>query len=116
MIYSIADMNVKKVFGSNLRTYRKKAGVSLEKMAELLDISAKHLGAIETGKSFVSAELLESISETLGVSVSALFYSAEEKSLDESTVGTIDKIIATELEKISSSIRVQIHQLTGKNS
>lgn len=48
------------------------------------------------GKSFVSAELLERISQVLRVSPSSLFYSPEENSLDESRLSQIDRIIEEE--------------------
>lgn len=90
------DMNIKKVFGHNLYTYRKKAKISQEELSEELDISQKHVSDLEMGKSFVSAELLERISQVLRVSPSSLFYSPEENSLDESRLSQIDRIIEEE--------------------
>ena len=103
-------MDVKRIFGTNLQECRKKANLSQEQLAELVGITQKHLSSLETGKAFVSAELLERISQELNASVSALFYTPEEKSLDESTLSNIDHIIGKELEKASISIRTQIHK------
>ncbi|MEE1182454.1 MAG: helix-turn-helix transcriptional regulator [Treponema sp.] len=52
-------INVKKIFGENVRNYRRKQNLTQEKLAELIDVSPKHLGVIERGDAFVSAELLE---------------------------------------------------------
>jgi len=78
-LYVCPVMTIKGVFGKNLRYYRKLKRLSQEELSEKVDITAKHLSAIETGSSFVSAELLESLMRTLEVSASALFYSPEEK-------------------------------------
>ena len=92
-------MNIKAIFGNNLHIYRKQAGLSQEKFAEYLDISTKHLSNMETGKAFVSAELLEKISEILHVSAAALFYTPQEKSADESDWSKIEAILSEEIEK-----------------
>lgn len=91
-----------------MHTYRKLAGLSQEALAERLEISIKHLSTLETGKGFASAELLEKISASLNVSVSALFYSPEEHSLDESRLSQIDRIIAEEAEKAVRAAKLRI--------
>ena len=58
-----------------------------------------------------SAELLEKISEVLHVSPSSLFYSPEEKSLDESDWSKIEEIITEEAEKTVVSAKVRISEL-----
>ena len=101
-------MDVKSLLGNNLHTYRKLAGLSQEALAERLEISIKHLSTLETGKGFASAELLEKISAALNVSVSALFYSPEEHSLDESRLSQIDRIITEEAEKAVRAAKLRI--------
>ena len=103
-------MNIKQLFGNNLHEYRKDKGLSQEELAEKLEISIKHLSTLETGKGFVSAELLEKISETLEVSPSALFYSSQEKSSDKSDLTIIDNIMEEELKKTYHSIKDRIHK------
>jgi transcriptional regulator with XRE-family HTH domain len=101
-------MGIKAIFGANLKHYRKRKCLSQEQLAELVDITPKHLSTIETGTTFVSAELLERITATLHVSASALFYTAKENRTDESLFGKIDEIIEKELLKTSESIKIQI--------
>jgi len=86
-------MNIKGIFGENLRTVRKKKGLTQEQFAEVLGTSLNHIANMERGEKFVSAELLETICETLKVSPSALFYSPELVSIDNSVLSKIDKII-----------------------
>ena len=104
-------MNIKQIFGNNLHEYRKNKNLSQEQLAEKLEISVKHLSTLETGKSFVSAELLEKISKILSVSPSALFYSPEEKSIDESDFSIIDHIIEEEFQKATLSAKNRIHSI-----
>lgn len=103
-------MNIKQLFGNNLHEYRKNKKMSQEQLAEKLGISVKHLSTLETGKGFVSAELLEKISEILEVSPAALFYSATEKSSDESDISIIDNIIEEELKNAVISSKRRIHK------
>jgi len=84
---------IKKVFGANLKGYRKKRQLSQEQLAERLNITAKHLSTIETGATFVSAKLLEEISKQLLVSVSALFFSSDDVSTDDNLLNKIDQIL-----------------------
>lgn len=107
-------MGIKKIFGNNLHSYRKKKGFSQEKLSEALNISTKHLSDLETGKSFVSAELLENISQVLQIPPSALFYTPEEKMIDETDWSKIEEIIIQEAEKAIKTTKIRISEL--KNS
>lgn len=113
-IITIQFMKIKTLFGSNLQAYRKLRNLSQEELAEKLSISAKHLSTLETGKVFVSAELLEKISATLNVSISALFYSPEDKSIDDSDLSYINIIIEEELMKAAIAMKKRIYELKNK--
>lgn len=105
------EMNLKQIFGTNLHNYRKQNNLSQEQFAERLDISVKHLSTMETGKVFASADMIEKISKELGVSVSALFYSPEEKSIDESDFSKIDAILEEESKKAVITIKNKIRKI-----
>ncbi|MBQ0050604.1 MAG: helix-turn-helix transcriptional regulator [Treponema sp.] len=66
-------MDVKRLFGENLRKFRKEKGLSQEQLAEKTGVSAKHIGALETGISFVSSDLLEKFAELFDIPVSNFF-------------------------------------------
>lgn len=104
-------MNIKTIFGRNIRYYRRKASISQEKFSEIIDISPKHLSCIENGSAFVSAENLEKIAKALKVSVSALFYSSEDISFDESLLTQIDNILEEETQTFLSSIKNKLRTL-----
>jgi len=105
---------IKAVFGANIKYYRKKQRLSQEQLAEKLGITPKHLSTIETGATFVSAELLEKFTRQLLVSASALFYTVDEKSNDDSLLGKIDQIIDKECEKTSNSLKMQIRFVSSQ--
>lgn len=104
-------MSLKQIFGNNLHSYRKLRGLSQEQLSERLDISVKHLSTMETGKVFASAELIEKIAIELAVSISALFYTPDEKSMDGSDLAKIDTILEEETIKAVNVIRKRIRVL-----
>ena len=95
--------------GQYIANKRKAHSLTQEQLAEKLEISVKHLSNIETGKVFASAELIETIALVLDVSVSALFYSPEEKSFDDSDISRIEKIIEEESQKAVLAMKDRLH-------
>lgn len=104
-------MGLKQIFGNNLHSYRKLRGLSQEQLSEKLDISVKHLSTMETGKVFASAELIEKISTELNVSISALFYTPNEKSFDETDLAKITIILEEETAKALNLIKERISKV-----
>ena len=66
-------IDIPKLFGENLRRLRKKRNLTQTQLAEMLDVTQKHLSVIETGTQFVSAPLIAKISAALEVEPSELF-------------------------------------------
>ena len=106
---------IKKVFGANVKFYRKKRRLSQEQLAEKLKITAKHLSTIETGATFVSAKLLEEITIQLLVSASALFYSTDDVATDDSVFNKIDQIMNKHCLIIGEEIKQEIMSLRKKD-
>ncbi len=104
-------MSLKQIFGTNLHSYRKLRDLSQEQLAEKLNISVKHLSTMETGKVFASAELIEKLSTVLNVSISALFYTPDEKSFDDTDISKIDTILDKEVYKALNTIKEKIRKL-----
>ncbi len=103
--FIIFKMNVKEIFGTNLRNFRKKHKYTQEKLAELVEITPQHLGVIERGDAFVSAELLEKFSKTLDVPLSTFFYSETENSGSDSFLKKVDTAIEKELSAVAARIK-----------
>ncbi|MDR0908745.1 MAG: helix-turn-helix domain-containing protein [Spirochaetaceae bacterium] len=104
-------MEIKEVFGRNVRFYRKNRQLSQERLAEILGITNNHLSNIETGNCFVSGELLEKLSASLGVSASALFYNAKPEAGDANLPTKIDEIIDEEVTRAVTAIKTRIRQV-----
>lgn len=109
----IKKMRIKTVLGANIRYYRKKRKFSQEELSEKAGISARHLSFIENGAAFVSAELLEKLSEILRVSASALFYDNKEASWDDTYLTSIDRLIEAEMVNAVEAIKLQLRYLSG---
>ena len=102
-------MNVKSIFGKNLKLYRKAKHLSQEQLSEKVNISAKHLSSIERGMAFVSADLLEKLAASVEVPVFYFFVNEKEFFYNDVMLNTIDRIIEKNLiqtiEEIKSDIR-----------
>ena len=62
--------------GDNIRNYREQRGFTQEKLAELSNISDKHLSKIERGKINIKIDTLVNIANALGTSVDKLLLDA----------------------------------------
>ena len=103
-------MDVKSYFGENLKFYRKEKKLSQEELSEKVDISVKHLSAIERGLTFVSAELLEKLSMALEIPVSYFFVKEKEIFYNEIMLSPIDRIIEKCLIKTIEEIKKEIRK------
>ena len=70
-------MDIRKIFGSNVKKYRLKKGYTQEKLAELAEISDKVISPIETGRSFIKLEDMPKLCEVLEVEPFQLFLTNE---------------------------------------
>jgi transcriptional regulator with XRE-family HTH domain len=55
--------------GGAIRTHRKSAGLTQEKLAELVDLNPKYVGEVERGEKIISIEALLRIARTLKIPV-----------------------------------------------
>ncbi|MDO4506297.1 MAG: helix-turn-helix transcriptional regulator [Spirochaetales bacterium] len=101
-------MNSKEIFGENMKHFRKLNNLTQEQLSEKLNITPQHLSRIENGKSFVTAELLDSLCIIFNVSPATFFYTAQEFSGDDSLFAKIDSIIDKEIEKFGSEVKQKI--------
>lgn len=101
-------MNVKDIFGENLKHFRKLKRITQEELSERLGITPNHLSRIENGKSFVTAEVLDALCVIFNVSPATFFYTPQEFTGDDSLFARIDSVIDTELEKLSIHLKERI--------
>jgi transcriptional regulator with XRE-family HTH domain len=64
---------VRKNLGGNIRSFRNKAGLTQEKLAEKADLHPVYISQVESGSKAVSVEALWKISKALRVPMSHLF-------------------------------------------
>lgn len=72
-------MDYLRIFGKNVKKYRELHQLSQEEFAYLLAINFSNISRIESGKQFVTADILQAISNILGVTASKLFESDVEE-------------------------------------
>jgi len=103
-------MELKQLFGLNLKRYRKEMRLSQEELSEKVDISVKHLSKIERGLTFISADLLEKISVNLGISVARLFCAENENIYDDNVLKKFDRITEKHLIRAMEGIKGEIRK------
>jgi len=67
------EPNIREIFASKLREYRRKCGFTQEILAETVGISTHYLAMLETGRNFVTSDTLERLAAALGIPVFELF-------------------------------------------
>jgi transcriptional regulator with XRE-family HTH domain len=86
-------MTIRKLIGSRIQQLRKKARMTQEEVAELSNITAKHLGSIEGGKENPTIETLLGIANALNVDLRELLnYERRELSRKEMSARIINAI------------------------
>ena len=103
-------MDVKGIFGENLKHLRKLNKITQEELSEKLEITPSHLSRIENGKSFVTAELLDALCIIFDISPATFFYTPREFSGDDSLFTKIDKVIDEELVKLRMQLKEKIRK------
>lgn len=61
-----------KALGEAIRTFRKKANLTQERLAERADLNYKYLGEVERGEKTISVEALARIAQALSVRLAKL--------------------------------------------
>ncbi len=73
-------MDIVKVFGSNLRRYRKELGVSQEKFAELCGLHRTYISDIERFRRSIALDNIQKIADALGIETYKLFLEEDKQS------------------------------------
>jgi transcriptional regulator with XRE-family HTH domain len=98
-------MNVKGVFGKNLKYYRKEKKLSQEQLSENVDITVKHLSEIERGIVFASAGLIDKLSKNLDIPIFAFFLTDNTIYYDNIMLARIEKEIIQNIENTMINIK-----------
>lgn len=68
----MAEGDLQKKVGRNIRSYRQKRGLSQEAFAEVLGIHRTYMGGLERGERNLTLRSLDRIAEQMGVEVEEL--------------------------------------------
>lgn len=102
-------MGIRQIFIQNLKYYRKQAGLTQEKLAEIIEMSTSYIGDMEARERFPSAETIDKIAEALNIPVSTLF---NERGSPQATQNTFVKIYGNSLqEELSKRILKDIEEV-----
>ena len=94
-------------FIENLRFWRKKRGISQQKLSEMVNISPNYLNAIENGKNFPSPEVIQHISDILELMPYQLFLEQPE---EDAPGGTIISDLVMIKQRFAKDINELIHK------
>lgn len=72
-MYVVLITNNDIALGKRIRKFRKRSGLTQEKLAEKVNVSVTHIGLVETGKRRVSLKTLYKIANALGVKIKDIF-------------------------------------------
>ena len=99
-------MDLRIIFGENIKFYRKQRGLSQQQFSEQCKIVPNYVSEIENGKKFPSSELIEKIASVLVVEPYVLF-------MDSNTVSdvTLTSIIQKQNNDFSDALQKSIHEL-----
>ena len=98
-------MDVKGVFGANLKYYRKEKKLTQEQLSEKVEITVKHLSEIERGIVFASAGLIEKLSGNLDIPVFAFFLTDNSIYYENIMLDRIEKEIIQNVEYTMNRIK-----------
>lgn len=103
-------MNDKELMGQKIKTLRSSKQLTQEKFAELIDLSVRQMGKIETGKCYPSLETLKKIAGLFDLTLDVLLdtdYYDEPEVLRAKIHDKVDKINETQLRllyRVASSL------------
>ena len=84
--------------------------ISQEQLSEKVNISVMHLSKIERGLTFVSADLLEKLSDNLEITAANLFCKPDEKIFSDDVIKKFDRITEKHLIQAMEGIKGEIRQ------
>jgi len=98
-------MNVKGIFGKNLKYYRKEKKLSQDQLSENVEITVKHLSEIERGIVFASAGLIDKLAENLNIPIFAFFLTDKSIYYDNLMLARIERAIIQNIEYTMDNIK-----------
>jgi transcriptional regulator with XRE-family HTH domain len=105
-------MVLQQIFMSNLKKYRKQAGFTQEKLAELCETDPCYIGQMETGRRCPSIAYVEKIAAALNIAPFWLFYDPSDPSVIREQLLAMHKDAFTQalIDDVTGRIRTMTDQ------
>ena len=75
-------MDIKKTFGEKIKRLRKSKNLTQEQLGEILGVSSKSISRWENGKNLPDYSILNSLCNTLGISINEFYYGQKMTDMD----------------------------------
>uniref|UniRef100_I2PZ27 Putative transcriptional regulator n=1 Tax=Desulfovibrio sp. U5L TaxID=596152 RepID=I2PZ27_9BACT len=99
--------NLHEILGKRIQSFRKKKGLTQLQLAEMANLSLKHLGEIERGRGNPTLESLYNLCNSLDITLKNLFdLEMEELSADDIEKRTLDILQSLSKSKKSKMLRI----------
>jgi transcriptional regulator with XRE-family HTH domain len=89
--------SIREVLAANLKEYRRRSGLSQDKLAEQADISCQYLATVETCRKFPTPEVLERLAAALNIETHLLF---EVPSTPEDALERLHRSVVTDIKQV----------------
>ena len=109
-------VNIREILALNLKEYRRKNGLTQEKLAEKAGISANYLSMVEISRKFPTPEMLDRLAQALNIQTFRLFDPAAtpDGALLHLEQAIIENIEAVVRKTVKQDILSEINQTVGK--
>ena len=109
-------VSIREILALNLKEYRRKSGLTQEKLAEKAGISANYLSMIEISRKFPTPEMLDRLAQTLNIQTFQLFDPSTTPEgallhLEQTIVENIEKVVRT---TIKQDILSEVNKTVGE--
>ena len=99
--------SIKAIIGANIKREREKAGLTQNKLSEMIGLEAKSLSAVECGTSGISIAALIKICNVLSISSDRLLFGATEKNDVHELTARLEQLSQKQLE-IAADILIKV--------
>lgn len=106
--------HLQKLFIENLRFFRTSKGVSQLQFSEMVKVTPNYMNAIENGKNFPSADLLQRIIDALGIQAYQLFLERSQHQIETQAARPIPAEIIPDITALKEKLIEECNSVIAK--
>ncbi|GHU03983.1 transcriptional regulator [Spirochaetia bacterium] len=99
--------DIKEVLAANLKEYRRKRGLTQEKLAEQAEMSLHYLAMLELARKFPSGEMLERLAKALNIETHQLM---EVSASPEEALERLHQSIVTDIRQVMTDMKQVVRE------